>query len=92
MRRIMGWLLLCMVFNITSCTNASPTQENRASNFAFVLRDRACLANDVDVLDTAKVTLAYTPLGETTSITVPLQLTDDELDQVYQKITTIDFF
>jgi hypothetical protein len=36
--------------------------------------------------------LVYTPIGETISTTVPLPLTTDELESVYQKATSIGFF
>lgn len=44
------------------------------------------------VLDTISGTLVYTPLGEATSITISLQLTNDELESIYQKAVSVGFF
>ena len=44
------------------------------------------------VLDTANGTLVYTPLGDTTSTTVSLRLSDDDLESIYQKAISIGFF
>jgi hypothetical protein len=44
------------------------------------------------ILDTTSGTLVYTPLGDTTSTTISLRLTDDELESIYQKAISIGFF
>ena len=44
------------------------------------------------ILDTINGTLVYTPIGDTTSIKISLQLTDDELESIYQKAISIGFF
>ncbi len=92
MREITILLLLSIVFNGTGCANANLSLERRAANFAFVFRYRACGPNDLDVLDTANGTLVHTPIAETASVTVPLRLTDVELDTIYEKIVSISFF
>ncbi len=64
----------------------------RAPNFAVMFHVRTCGPTDLHILDTASGTLVHTPLGETTALTVPLQLTDTELDAIYQHARAIDFF
>jgi len=76
---------------LVSCT-LMPTVARRSDNFAFVYQDYSCDSIPVNVLDTTSGTLVYTPLGDTTSITVPLQLIDDELESIYQKAISISFF
>jgi hypothetical protein len=44
------------------------------------------------LLDTAKGTLAYTPIGETDTTTIPFQLTDAEAGAISQKAVEIKFF
>lgn len=44
------------------------------------------------VLDTASSTLVYTPFGDTTSTTISLRLSDEELESIYQKAIAIGFF
>ncbi len=85
-RDIITILLVAVVS--ASCAPAAP----RADNFAFVFQDTPCGPTPVYTLDTASGTLVYTPLTETTSITISLRLTDDELEAIYQKAISIGFF
>lgn len=64
----------------------------RARNFAFIFRSRLCGVYDENVLDTANGTLVHTPIGETTAITIPLRLKEDEMNAIYQKIINSRFF
>ena len=82
-------LLITMV--LVSCAPLAATPP-RADNFAFVFQDFSCGSVPVNVLDTAMGTLVYTPLGDTTSTTISLRLSDDELESVYQKAMSIGFF
>jgi hypothetical protein len=64
----------------------------RADNFSFIFQDYSCGSIPVNVLDTASGTLVYTPLGDSTSTTINLRLTDNELETVYRKAMSIGFF
>ena len=68
------------------------TNSPRANNFALVFQDFACASVPVNVLDTASSTLVHTPLGDTTSLTISLRLTEAELEAIYQKAMAIGFF
>ena len=67
-----------------------------AANFSFVFKDYSCdlspVHTPVNILDTTNGTLVHTPLGDTTSITISLQLTDDELESIYSDAVSIGFF
>jgi len=76
-----------------SCSNVlSPKERSRSANFSFIYRDTPCGSIPVDIFNSSKNTLIHTPLAETESITISLQLTDDELDAIYQKAIETDFF
>ena len=86
--------VLLVAFILASCAPAAkvvPTEMTApmADNFAFILRDNPC---EVNILDTASGTLVHFPVGERTSITIPLRLIHDELESVYQKALSINFF
>jgi hypothetical protein len=68
------------------------TSPPRADNFAFVFQDFSCGSIPMYVLDTTSGTLVYTPLGDTISTTISLQLSNEELESVYQKAISISFF
>ena len=63
-----------------------------ADNFSFIFTDYSCSSIPLDVLDTNSGVLVHTPLDETESITIPFQLTKTELEEVFQKMSTMDFF
>ena len=86
--RIMTLLIATV---LTACTPMATTPP-RAENFAFVFQDFSCASIPVNVLDTPSNTLVYTPLGDTTSTTIVLQLSEEELDSIYQKAMSIGFF
>jgi hypothetical protein len=73
---------------LVSCTPVTP----RADNFSFVYQFIACGSAPFYILDSTNGTLLHTPIGDTTSITIPFQLTDDELETIYQKAMSIGFF
>ena len=83
---------------LVSCTSkmipipaelATPTFKPRADNFSFIFHDRTC---EINILDTSSNTLIHTPVDETTSITIPFWLTDQDLEAVYQKAMAINLF
>ena len=80
------------VDNVTSTVAMIPI----ADNFAFVFQDYSCdlspIHTPVNILDTTSGTLVHTPLGDTTSITISLQLTSDELESIYSEAISIGFF
>jgi hypothetical protein len=84
--------VLLVVLILVACT-PTVTVNSRASNFAFVFQYTAgCATTPMYVLDTASGTLVYTPIGDTTSTTISLHLTTDELESIYQKTISIGFF
>jgi hypothetical protein len=85
------FMLLLITARLVAC---SPTDgvSPRADNFAFVFQSSPCGPNPVNVLDTSSGTLVYTPLGGTRATTISLRLTDDELESIYKKAISINFF
>jgi hypothetical protein len=83
--------VLLIVTVLVSCSPLVATPP-RADNFALVFQDFSCGSIPMYVLDTTSGTLVYTPLGDTTSITISLELSDDERESVYQKAMSIGFF
>lgn len=84
-------IILVFILIFAACAPAV-TVAPRADNFSFIFRDTPCGLIPMNVLDTSDGTLVHTPLGETTSITLSLRLTDDELETIYQKAISIGFF
>jgi len=84
-------IAICLGAILISCA-PNVTVAPQANNFAFVFKHTPCGSTPVDVLDTANGTLVHTPLGEPDGITIFLQLSDEELESVYQKAVSIDFF
>lgn len=84
-------MVLLVTAILVSCAPAA-TVAPRADNFAFVFKDTPCGQVPMNMLDTISETLIHTPLGDTSSITISLRLTDDELESIYQKAISIDFF
>jgi hypothetical protein len=64
----------------------------RADNFSFVYQYISCGSTPLYILDSANGTLAHAPLGDTTTITISFPLTDEEIESIYQKAVSIDFF
>jgi hypothetical protein len=88
---------MVLLVALTACTpnlipNATPTPIQMADNFSFVFTDFGCGFAPFDILDTENGTLIHTSIGETESITIPFQLTETELINVFEKIIEIDFF
>ena len=88
-KKIFMALLATVIF--VSCTPAVIVPP-RADNFAFIFQDYSCGAIPVNTLDSFSGTLVHTPLGDTTSIAIPLLLTDGEIESIYQKAMSIGFF
>ena len=95
--------VLFVAFILASCAPASETIPTdtaiptitihpRAENFAFIFQDYSCGSIPVNVLDSFNGTLIHTPLGDTTSVTISLRLTDSEIESIYQKAMSIGFF
>ena len=76
---------------LISCLPAVKTAP-RADNFAFIFKDYSCASIPLNVLDTTSGILVHTPLDDTTSTTISLHLTNDELETIYQKAIFIGFF
>jgi len=64
----------------------------RSDNFSLIFKDYSCASIPLNVLDTKSGTIVHTPLGDTTSIIFPFQLTDNELEAIYKKTMAIGFF
>ena len=95
MKIIIAAVLLTLI--LTSCAlvaTAIPTKTTvpRADNLSFVFKYYACSTIPLNVLDTRIGALTHTPLEETTSTTISLQLSENELNEVFQKIVAIEFF
>ncbi len=88
-KTIVAVLLIALVFAVYTWIN---TATPRANNFALVFQYTPCGPTPMYILDTASGTLVYTPIGETTSTTISLHLTPDELESIYQKATGIGFW
>ncbi len=89
-KTIVAVLLVALIF--AACA-PSATVTPRANNFALIFQYTAsCATIPMYVLDTASGTLVYTPIGDTTSTTISLRLTSDELESIYQKASAIGFF
>ena|SRR5687768_1066239 len=82
-------LLVVLIF--PACMPTA-TVAPRANNIAFAFQYTLCGPKPMHDLDTANSTLVYTPLGDTTSTTISLRLSDVELESIYQKAIAIGFF
>lgn len=83
--------LLLLTLILVACSSATATPA-RADNFALIYEDFSCASTPVYALDTVTGTVVYTPLGVSYSTTISVQLTDDELEAIYQKAVSIGFF
>lgn len=85
---------IAALFLVSSLASCKPDagMASRAANFSFIFEYTPCGVVPLDVLDTRSGTLTHTPLFETKAVTMPLRLTDDELEQIYQKAIAIGFF
>jgi hypothetical protein len=77
-----------LIVILTSCAVTPP----RADNFSFVYQAISCGFTPFYILDSAHKTLTHTPVGDTESIIISFLLTDEELETIYQKAISIDFF
>ncbi len=91
MKKIMTMLLLGIALVASGC-KGSAEEIVRPSNFDFLFEDTSCGPTPTYVLDTKKDTLIHNPIFGTESYTIPLQLTNDQMDSIYQKIVEIGFF
>jgi hypothetical protein len=88
---------LLVIFVLTSCAPIAigvPTNTTvpMADDFSFVFTDYGCGTIPFDVLDTKTGILTHTPLEETTSTTISLQLSESQLNEVFHKLIAMDFF
>jgi len=81
-------LIVSAFFASCAPKRASP----RADNFSFVYKDFGCGPMPFYVLDSTNETLTHSPVGNTNEYKYPFHLTDDELESIYQKAVSIDFF
>ena len=83
--------ILCVNTLLVSCTPVV-TVAPREDNFSFVYKYIPCGSNPLFVLDTINSMLIHTPPDATNSLKISFLLTDDELESIYQKAISIDFF
>jgi len=84
-------VVLLVVLVLVACVPKA-TVTPQANNFSLVFQYTPCGLIPKYVLDTTSRTLVYTPLGDTTSTTISLRLTEDELESIYQKALSTGFF
>jgi len=93
MRRTIILLIYSSIFLATGCSKLSlPEKVVRSENFSFVFRQTPCGSTPLDIFDSSKNQLTHTPIGEKEPIVISLQLTDKELEAIYQKAMGINFF
>ncbi len=104
MRKLLATILFCLVLTGTGCSNKpeninqqpillpSPTQISQQPNFSFIFRDTPCGVTPKDIYNSNTKTLIHTPIAATESITISLQLKDDELNEIFQKSIENNFF
>ena len=96
--RIKIVVALCIVTLFSSCIpktdlNSVKYSNPMADNYSFIFKDYSCGSRiPVDILDSNKSTLTHTPLEETESITIAFQLSDNEKNEIFQRIAEMDFF
>ena len=81
---IIGGLALAVALLVIGCTPAPPV----TSNFNLIFRYGVGARNE---LNTFKGTYTKDMIADP-PITVPLRLSEEELDRIYQKMAEIDFF
>jgi hypothetical protein len=83
--------VLLVFLILVSC---APRKIPKADNFSFVFEEYSCGGSLplLDVLDTSKGTLIHTPPDETESIEIPLVLSESEMETIYQKIVSTNYF
>jgi hypothetical protein len=88
-KRIVTVLLVFLL--LVSCT---PKEIPKADNFSLVFEEYSCGGSLplLNVLDTSTGILIHTPLDETESIEIPFVLSESEMETIYQKIVSSDFF
>src|SRR5260221_11605582 len=93
MQKAIIFFIFSILFLSTSCSKAISSKEvTRAENFSFIFSDTLCGSTPVDVFNSRTSTLTHISLGETKQIIISLQLTNDELDAIFQKAIETDFF
>jgi hypothetical protein len=82
------WLSTMLFF--VSC---APKEIPKADNFSFVFEEYSCgYLPLLNVLDTSKGILIHTPLGETELVKIPFVLSESEMEMIYQKIISTNYF
>ncbi|MBC7875647.1 MAG: hypothetical protein H7Y59_00635 [Anaerolineales bacterium] len=83
-------LLFTTLLIATSCNGQEKI--STPADFAFVFEHASCGTIFMDILDTTQnVLIQKTPEGEIAN-TIPLNLLDEQMDEIYQKLIEIDFF
>jgi hypothetical protein len=90
--------ILAVTFSLASCIPAtkgipqnietSVATTIAADTFSFIFTSFYC---GTDIFDSQSATLTHTLLGETVPIEIPFQLSSTEMDEIFQRITTMDF-
>ena len=91
MQRIMMALFWSIALLTTGC-NSKTDEIIRPSNFAFVFDFSSCGPDLIYTFDTNKGVITYNPIDSTKLSVIQMQLTNGQLDLIFQKITNIDFF
>ena len=84
-----------IIFLFVTLASASCTPKNvpMADNFSFIFEEYACGSSRLlNVLDTSTGILIHTPLDEYESIAIPFTLSENELETIYQKIISSNYF
>jgi hypothetical protein len=89
-------VVVIALFVVLISVACAPTNvASRAENFGFVFQDIPCGSTPIFVFDTTNDTLIYrplAPLADESSITISINLSDEELESIYQKAIEIGFF
>ncbi len=88
--KIVVIVLLVVLISVACVPKATVTPP--ANNVSLTFQFTLCSSIPMYILDTTSGTLIYTPIGDTTSITISFRLTEDELESIYQKALSIGFF
>ena len=86
-------IALFVILISVACTPTTVT--SRAENFGFVFHDIPCGSTPIFVFDTTIDTLIYRPFFtrvDEPSITISINLSNQELESIYQKAIEIGFF
>lgn len=80
-----------IVWTLSACA-LQGSYPSRADNFSFVFQFLPCDPVPVVILDTDSATLSYRRIGEASYATIPIQITEAQLESIYQTALSIGFF